>query len=106
MVKFIWNKENQSKKNYFAIALIVYVILSALFILFVMYWFLRWTVFTSWLIQWQQQWYSAAYNEVVEFLNNTCEIVPITAGEITVNTINVICLQESDSQATLGQETE
>jgi len=78
-----------------------YIILSAIFILYVAYSYLQWVVYRSGAANWQQQWYSLGQQEwytnaVIEVINSVsekCEPVAITAWEAQVDVINVACLQ-------------
>ncbi len=82
------------------IILPLYVIISALFILYVWYSYFQWVVYRSWAISWQQQWYTTAVIELINRVGEKCEPVAISAWETQVDVINVACLQQQASAET------
>lgn len=88
-------KPVETNKNYTQYILPAYIVISAIFILLVAYSYFQWVVYNSWALRWQQQWYEAAYTEVVNAVSQKCEAVSLNVGETTVSVVNVACLQEA-----------
>lgn len=90
------------KRNISKIFLPVYIVLSALFILYVGYSYLQGVVYTSWNNTGQQQWYQAAYVEIITAVSEKCEPVALNAWETQISIVNVACLQWPE-QETQGE---
>lgn len=86
-------KAKEAKKSYSQYILPVYIILSGLFIIFVVYSFLQSVVYNSGAIRWQQQWYEAAYREIYNAVSQKCEAVALNVWDTSVSVVNVACLQ-------------
>lgn len=92
------------EKNYTQYILPAYITISAIFIVLVAYSYFQGVVYNSWALRGQQQWYEAAYIEVVNAVSQKCEAVTLEVWETSVNIVNVACLQQApDSQAVPSQ---
>ena len=89
------NSEESSKKWISKMILPVYVILSAIFIIYVAYSFLNTVIYNSG----QQQWYETAIIDLMNKVGAACEPVSLTAGETQVDVINIACLQQAPAEA-------
>ena len=89
-------KKEKNNKTFFANlqknALPVYILFSAAFIVYVLWVFITWAVYNSWLRAGQEQWYVLAFQEVANELMRSCDVVTLTLWDAQVNTINVDCL--------------
>lgn len=98
--------DESSKKWFSKMILPLYIVLSALFIVYAAYSYLGWVVYNSWVNQGatagQQQGYEAAVVDLMNRVGEKCEPVALTAGDTQVDVINVACLQ----QAPIEQTTE
>jgi len=80
------------KKSYTQYILPIYVVVSAVFILFIAYSYFQSVVYNSGTLLWQQQWYQAAYTEVINAVSQTCEAIELNVWETKVSVINITCL--------------
>jgi hypothetical protein len=87
-------KPVEIKKSYTQYILPAYVIISAIFILLVAYSYFQWVVYNSGALRWQQQWYEAAYVEIVNAVSQKCEAVALEVWETTVSVVNVACIEQ------------
>lgn len=71
----------------------VYIVLSAVFILYVAYGYFSGQVYRSGYLTGQQNGYDTAFNQIVERVATKCEPVGINYGNQAINVINVACLQ-------------
>ena len=96
--------DESSKKWFSKMILPLYVVLSALFILYVAYSYLGWVVYNLWLNQGasagQQQGYEAAIVDLMKRVGEKCEPVALTAGETQIDVINVACLEQAPVEQT------
>lgn len=77
----------------------VYIVLSAIFILYITYGFLNGVIYRGGFAAGQQNGYDAALGQLIERAGTQCEPVTINYGENAVNVINVACLQAQPQQA-------
>ncbi len=95
------SKETSSMISYVkTYGLPVYIVVSAAFILYVLWSYVMWVVYNSWVRQWQEQalqawqeqWYVAAFQQISEELTKWCEWVTLTLWDQEINVINTDCL--------------
>jgi hypothetical protein len=95
----------EEKKNYTQYILPAYITISAIFIVLVAYSYFQGVVYNSGTLRGQQQWYEAAYVEVVNAVSQKCEAVTLEVWETSVSIVNVACLQQTpDAQAVPSQD--
>lgn len=94
------------KRSYTQYILLAYIIISAIFILMVAYSYFQGVVYKSWSLKGQQQWYEAAYIEIINAVSQKCETVSLNVWETTVSIINVICLQQNQQGDTTTEISE
>ena len=89
-------EETTSKRGTQNIFVAWYIILSLIFILYVMYAYLQWVIYNSWVQQGnasgQQQWYEQAVVELMNQVGSECRSVALTAWDAQIDVINVACL--------------
>lgn len=95
--------EEVSKKWLSKMILPLYLVLSALFIVYVAYSYLGGVVYNSWLNQgateWQQQGYESAIVDLMNRVGAKCEPVALTVGDTQVDVINIACLQQAPTES-------
>ena len=96
------NEESIVKK----LILPAYIVLSALFILYIAYSYMQSVVYQSWADRGMQQGYSSAVVELINRVGEKCEPVAITASDTQVDVINVACLQAPQAQNQTVSEAE
>lgn len=82
----------------------IYILLSAAFIIYVVWIFVTWTVYNAWIITGQEQWYVAAFQEVANEIAQGCEVVTLTLWDTQVNTINADCLEMWQDESMMNDE--
>lgn len=92
------------KKSYTKMILPIYVILSALFIIYAAYSYLGWVVYNQGSIIGKQQWYEAAVIDLMNRVASKCDPVTLTAWETKINVINVACLQQNSVENIIPEE--
>ena len=55
--------------------------------------YISWVVYWSWVALWQQQWYEFAFQEIVNELTQSCDPVWLTLWETELGVINIDCLE-------------
>lgn len=108
-MSFITKKDTQPsvKQILLSYGLPVYIIISVLFIISVLWSYVMGVIYNSWVVAWQQQalevwqqqWYTKAVQQMTdEATKDTCEVVTLTLGEKQVNVINIDCLDVNTSE--------
>lgn len=93
-------KKNESQsKSWKDYALLVYIIASALFIVFSFYSGLKNLVYMTGVNQGAQQWYTQALNELAQAAS-TCNAIPVSLGDQSFEVINVQCLSQQNNSST------
>lgn len=95
-------KKNESQsKSWKDYALLVYIIASALFIVFSFYSGLKNLVYMTGVNQGAQQWYTQALNELAQWASS-CNPIPVSLGEQSFELINVDCVSTQTEQDTIS----
>lgn len=102
----------KGKVNIKPFILPVYIILSAVFILYIAYSYATGVVYQSGILSgqeqgqqaWYQAWYEAAIAQLIQQAGSQCEPVSITLREQGVNIINMACLQSAPQANPEDQE--
>lgn len=106
----LWTKAKEDKKVSFSnikpFLLPAYLILSAVFILYIAYGYINGVVYRTGLASGQQQWYEAAITQLLQQAGDKCEPVSISLWDAAVNVINVACLQTQAAPSPASQEVE
>jgi len=90
-------KTTESVRNYKQYILPAYIVLSALFIIFIAYSYFQSVVYNSWALRWQQQWYDAAFAEVINAVSQWCQSVELNLWEASVNVVNISCIEQAQA---------
>lgn len=107
----LWKaKTSEGKKMGFNVGpyiLPVYIILSAIFILYIGYSYFNGMVYRSGFLTGREEGITITINELVQKVGTKCEPVGINYGNQVINVINVACLQApADAPQEAPQEAE
>lgn len=86
-----------------AYSLPIYIVVSAVFILYVLWSYAMWVVYNAWVIAGQnqalqvgqEQGYVAAIEQMSQEASSSCDVVTLTLWDQEVNMINIDCLDMS-----------
>lgn len=95
----LWKaKEQTSKMNIAPYILPAYIIFSAVFIIYMAYWYVNGVVYRSGQLSGQQVGYEAAIKQLMQQVGTQCEPVSINYEDQVVNVVNVACLQAPQAE--------
>lgn len=102
----IWKTRGAPESfNLKKLVLPVYIVVSAVFMLAVIYSYANGVIYKSGLTTGQQQGYEAAVVELAQQISAKCEAVAITVGEQQINVINTACLQSAETAEVMENES-
>lgn len=84
--------------NWKSYILPVYVVLTALLIIFLVYNFIVNSVYWTGYNNGAQEWYQTAITQLLQEVSQKCDPVAVNMWETTVNVINVECLSQQAQQ--------
>lgn len=75
----------------------LYIIISLMFIVYVLYSYVMWTIYRWWMIKWQEQWYARAIQDLMSQAGSKCEPVALNFWKDQIDVVNVACLQKQEN---------
>ncbi len=74
-----------------------YIVVSALLLLIVLYWYIVNSIYGAGYNTWAQNWYQSAVSELITEVTKECKGIKVSLWDSEVEVVNVACLQNNQA---------